>query len=213
MKISKKNKKKILFCSIGIVLVLIAGCFYLYKISSPNSDSLGAIRGLNGKYKEAYVKETDYNNTMFSVIYDDPAAYDESLQEVCFTPSDEKLCNNGLPGYDLNIPPNVNIIKAFNSDEYDSIIDGYSSFQSSLQVVTVIIPVDFDDCNGSAYAFTTVRRLDDKISKSDCAKKALRDVNSRVAAKSPEKIKGDTVFMSKATLKKYLEKYKFEKFS
>ena len=102
MKISKKNKKKILFCSIGIVLVLIAGCFYLYKISSPNSDSLGAIRGLNGKYKEAYVKETDYNNTMFSVIYDDPAAYDESLQEVCFTPSDEKLCYATIAGKQNN---------------------------------------------------------------------------------------------------------------
>lgn len=213
MKLNRRNKKRVVFCVVSIILILIAGCFYLYKMHNPNSDSLGAIRGLNGKYKEAYVKETDYNNTMFSVIYDDPAAYDESLQEVCFTPSDEKLCNNGLPGYDLNIPPNVNIIKAFNSEEYDSIIDGYSSFQSSLQVVTVIIPVDSDDCNGSAYAFTTVRRLDDKISKSDCVKKALRDVNSRVAAKSPEKIKGDTVFMSKATLKKYLEKYKFEKFS
>lgn len=209
MRKSKKKRIIILCAVLGIVIAFVG--LYLARLGENDADVLGSIQAINGKYKTAYVKETDYKDTLFHVVYDDPSPYDENVQSVCFTPSNAKEYGTGTPSYTLDVPPNIYIAKDFSADDYKEIVGGYDNFQSSLQVITVVVPVDPDECNCSAYAFVTVQPMDNKVSKEDCVKKALKEVNSKVAQDSVQNINGDLIHLSKADLKKYLEKYKFEK--
>lgn len=209
MRKSEKKKLMILCGGFGIIVILASLCFI--KLQGNDEDILGTVQTLTGKYKTAYVKETDYKDTLFHVVYDDPSPYDENIQSVCFTPSNAKESGTGTPAYTLDVPPNIYIAKDFSADEYENIVGGYDNFQSSLQVITVIVPVDPEECNCSAYAFVTAQPMDRKVSKSDCVKKALKEVNSKIAQNSVQNINGDLVHLSKNDLKKYLEKYKFEK--
>jgi len=104
-------------------LVLLAGCTH---------KEVGEIKEEN---REAYYYKTEYDRQPFLVIYEKDVV---NGKQVTFATTDDIDCSKGI--YSELVEPNTYIVHTFTDAEYNKLIGGYSVFEWSGVMYTVVVP-------------------------------------------------------------------------